>query len=100
MGRQIAIHAGLARIALDNVPERLARHAIATAGGKQIVGAAIEQNIVARTTDEGLHPAHRLLTQRNQAFAIAPAQHAHHALIQVDLAKSEADQPETRRPVA
>src|ERR1700722_2916709 len=83
MRRQIAIDARLARIALDDVPERLARHAIPTAGRKQAIGAAIEQDVVAGPRIESLEPAHRFLAERNQALAVALADHPHYALMEV-----------------
>src|SRR6185437_2544049 len=90
--RELAIHAGLARVALDDVPEGLARHAITASRREHAVGAAIEQDVVAWTVDEGGQPAHGLLAQRNQPLAITLAKHADDALIQIDLRELQAHQ--------
>ena len=50
--RQLFRNARLAGIALDDVPERLARHAIAAARGKEVIGLTLQQNLRARTARE------------------------------------------------
>src|SRR5204862_8255504 len=69
----------------DDVPESLARHAITAAGGKQVVGLALEQDLAAGAAVEVLERAHRLLAERNEPLAIALAENADDALVQVDL---------------
>src|SRR5947208_15974149 len=58
MRRQFLRDAGLARVALDDVPEGLARHAIAAAGREQIVSLALEQNLTPRAIGKFGHPTH------------------------------------------
>src|SRR5262245_45001022 len=67
--RQVPLDTGCARIALDDVPEGLARHALTAARGEQVVGLTLEQNLAARTVDETLQPVDRLLAERNESFA-------------------------------
>ena len=76
---------GLARVALDDVPEGLARHAIATARGEEVVGLALEQDLPARTPAEFLERPHRLFTERNEPLAIALAEDADDALVDIEL---------------
>ena len=52
MRRQFHFHAGLQRIALDDVPERLTCHAVPTTGGEEVIGGAVEQNFRARCPQE------------------------------------------------
>ena len=85
MGREVPVDAGLAGITLDDVPERLARHAISAARREEKIGAAVEQNVSAPAVYEGLEPSHGFLAERNQALAIALAEHANDALIEIDL---------------
>ncbi len=99
MRRQFFLDAGLFGITFDDVPKRLARHAIAAARGKQIVRLAFQQDLNARALHELLQPLHGLLAQRNQALAVAFADNAHHTLIQVHLIVLEAHEfgdPQTR----
>src|ERR1700739_4207693 len=83
--REFLADAGLARVTLDDVPEGLARHAIATPGREQVVGLALEQDLAARAAREFLERAHRLLAERNQPLAIALAEDPDDALVEVDL---------------
>ena len=87
--RQLFADAGLARVALDDVPEGLARHAITAARGKQVIGLAFEQDLTARAPVEFPDRAHRLLAERNESLAIALAENADNALVQVDLALAQ-----------
>src|SRR5262249_10071970 len=82
----------LARITLDDVPESLARHAVATPGGKQVVSLPLEKNFAARATGKLGQPAHRLLAQRNQPLAVTFAEYADDALIDIHLAVTQVDQ--------
>src|SRR5262245_25032295 len=54
--REILGHPGLAGVALDDVPERLAGHAIAAAGREQEVGLTLEQDLDAWALQELLDP--------------------------------------------
>ncbi len=83
---------GLLRVALDDVPERLARHAIATACRKQVVGLALEQDLHARAVHELFDPVLRFVAERNQPFAVALADDPEHALVQVDLTHLQIDE--------
>ena len=83
---------GLAGIALDDVPEGLARHAIAAARREQIIGRAVEQDLAARRADEVRQPAHGFLAERNEPLAIALADDADDALVEVDLVVLEVHQ--------
>src|SRR5258708_20433262 len=85
MRREFLLDAGFLGIALDDVPERLARHAVAAAGREQVVGLPFQQYFDSRSLHELLQPLHRFVAERYQTFAIALADHAHHALIEIDL---------------
>src|SRR5580698_3041952 len=98
--REFLRDAGFARVALDDVPEGLARHPIATSRREQVVGLALEQDLTARAPCKIFQPAHRFLTQRDEAFAVAFTEDADHALGSVDLAVTEIDElgyPQARR---
>src|SRR3954464_15599243 len=86
MRREIFVYAGLACVALDDVPEGLARHAIAAASRKQVIGLALEQDLRARSARELTEPANGFLAERNEPLAIALAEDTDHALVQVHLA--------------
>src|SRR5882724_7727190 len=92
MRRKVFGDSGLAGVALDDVPERLARHAIATPRGKQVVSLALEQNLAARAAGKLRQPAHRFLTQGNQPLAVSLAEYANDALIDVDLPMAQVDE--------
>src|SRR5688500_11436451 len=87
--RQRLLHTGLLCIALDDVPERLARHAIAAPGRKQKVRLSLEQDFEPWTVHELLQPAHCLFAEWDQALAVALADDTQHALIHVHLARLE-----------
>ena len=83
--RQFTVNTCFFSIALDDVPERLAGHAITTASREQVVGLPLEQNFHARRVDEIGEPALGFLAQRDQAFTIALADDAQDTLVEVDL---------------
>src|SRR6185436_13716267 len=85
-------NAGLLRVALDDVPESLARHAVAAARREQIFGLPLQQDLEPRPAHELLQPADGFLAERDQALAVALADDAQHALIHVDLARLEVHQ--------
>ena len=74
--RQFLADPGFFSIALDDVPERLARHAVAPARREQVVGLALKENLHARAVDKIANPALRLLAKGYQALAIALADDA------------------------
>src|SRR6185503_12247892 len=90
--RQLLLDAGFARVALDDVPEGLARHAVAAARREQVFGLPLEQDLDAGTVDEFFDPVLRLVAERNEPLAIALADDAEHTLIQVDLIDLEIDE--------
>src|SRR5260370_41128130 len=92
MRRELFGDSGLARVALDDVPERLARHAIATPRGEQIVSLALEQDLAARAIGKLRQPAHRLLAQGNQTLAVALAEYANDTLVDVDRSMTQGDE--------
>src|SRR5690349_9333414 len=89
--REFLGNTGLAGVALDDVPESLTRHAIPAARREEIVRLALEQDLAARTAAELLERAHRFLAERNEPLAIALAENADHALIEVDLTLAQVD---------
>src|SRR6187399_1611955 len=90
--RQLFVDDGLAGVALDDVPEGLARHAVATARREQVVGGAVEQDLAARRAHEVRQPTHGFLTQRDQTLAVALAHDPDDTLVGVDLVVLEIDQ--------
>src|SRR4029077_21126702 len=76
---------GLARVALDDVPEGLARHASATTRREEVVRLALVQDLATGAAAEFLERTHRLLAEWDEPLAIALAENADYALIQVDL---------------
>src|ERR1700723_1864025 len=66
MRRELFLHAGFLRIAFDDVPKGLARHAVAAARRKQVVGLPLQQYFNPRALHELLQPVHGLLAQWNQ----------------------------------
>ena len=56
MRRQIAFYTGLCRVALDNVPKRLPRHAVTPAGRKQVFGMTFQQYLPTGSGTEPLYP--------------------------------------------
>src|SRR5690606_27096792 len=64
--RQRLADAGLLRIPLDDVPERLAGHAVAAAGRKQVIGLALAQDLAPAALEVPFQPALCLLAQRYQ----------------------------------
>jgi len=56
--REVLVDAALLRVALDDVPEGLARHAVAAARREQVVRLAVEQDLAARAAHEIRQPAH------------------------------------------
>ncbi len=74
------------------MPERLPRHAIAATGREQVLGLALEQNLAARAIVELANPVLRLVAERDQPLAIALADDAEDALVQIDLTQLEVDQ--------
>src|SRR5487761_654170 len=83
--RELLGDPSLARVALDDVPERLAGHAIAAPGRKQKIGLPLEQDLPAGPVLEVRQPAPRLLPEGYQPLAIALAEDAEHALVEIDL---------------
>src|SRR6185437_7608561 len=98
MRREFLSDPGLAGVALDDVPEGLARHPIAAACREQIVGLALEQNLATRALPEVLQPAHGFLAQRNQSLAITLAEDTNHALSRIHLAVAEVHQLRNTQP--
>src|SRR5512134_2024616 len=92
MRGELADDIRLLGVALDDVPEGLARHAVATARGKQVFGLALEQDLHPRPGHELAQPALRLLAERDEPLAVALAAHAQHALVEVDLALAQVDE--------
>src|SRR5262245_35426729 len=92
MRRQLLLDAGLTRVALDDVPEGLARHPIAAARREQVFGLPLEQDLDTRAVHEFLDPVLRLVAERNQPLAIALPDDTQHALIQVDLIHFQIDE--------
>ncbi len=88
--RQLLADTRLLCIALDDVPERLARHTVSAAGREQVVTLPLEQDLHARAFDEILEPSLRLLAERDQAFAVALADED--ALVEIDLRLLEVDE--------
>src|SRR3569833_1359478 len=84
MRRELFGYTGLTGVALDDVPEGLARHPITPPRREQIVGLALEQNLTARAVEEFRQPAHGLFAQRNQPLPVALAHDANDTLVQVD----------------
>ena len=76
MGRKVFRNIGFPSVALDDVPEGLARHAISAPRREQVISLALEQNFAARAVGEFRQPAHRLLAQGNQPFAVSLAEYA------------------------
>jgi hypothetical protein len=64
----------------------------ATTRREQIIRLPLEQDLHARPLQELLQPLHRFLAERDQAFAIALAEDAQHALVQVDRRELEVDE--------
>jgi hypothetical protein len=96
--RELLGDAGLAGISLDDVPEGLARHAIAAAGREQVIGLALEQDLAARRARELVDPAHRFLAERNEPLAVALAEDADDALIQIHLGVAQVHQLRDTQP--
>src|SRR5882724_1253442 len=92
MWRKLFGDPGLTRVALDDVPERLARHAITASRGEQIVSLTLEQNLAARAVGKLSQPAHRFLTQGNQPLAVSLAEYANDTLVDVDLPMAQVDE--------
>src|SRR5450631_1152029 len=85
MRREFLLDPGFFGITLDDVPKRLARHSIAAPGRKQVIRLALQQYLGARSLHELLQPFHRFFAERYQTLAVALADDAHHALIEIDL---------------
>src|SRR4051794_29264101 len=73
---QVFIHAGLLGIALNDVPERLARHGIAATSWKKAVGLAFEQDLETCALCKIGKPLDGFLAERNEALTIALADNA------------------------
>src|SRR5262249_26784489 len=86
MRRKFLRNAGLTCVALDNVPESLTRHPIASPRREQIVCLPLEEDLAARALRKVLQPAHRFLAERDEPLAIAFAEYADYTLIRVHLA--------------
>jgi len=71
--RELLRNAGLARIALDQVPEGLARHAIPAARREKIVSLALKQDVATCAAAELLERPNRFLAERNQPLPVALA---------------------------
>src|SRR5262245_43522714 len=75
MRRQVLFDAGGTRIALDDVPEGLPRHALAATSRKQIIGLTLEQDRSEEHTSELQSLRHlvcRLLLRRRLSSALFP----------------------------
>ena len=83
---------GLDGIALDELPEGLARHAVAAAGRKQEVADPAAEDVQPWTACIVAQPVAGVLAERHQTLLAALAEDAHHALGQTDLARGEIDQ--------
>src|SRR5690606_37607460 len=90
--RQLLLDARLLCVALDDVPERLAGHAIPAPGREQVVGLALQQDLHARGSHEFLEPAERLVAERDQPLAVSLAHDPEHALVEVHLRLLEVDE--------
>jgi hypothetical protein len=90
--RHLPADASFLGVSLDDVPERLAGHAITATRWKQVVRLALEQNLHARAVDEISEPALRFFAKRNQPLAIAFTDDTKNTLIEVDLRLLEIDQ--------
>src|SRR5690606_11306855 len=89
--RQLLVDARLLRVALDDVPESLTRHPVAPPGREKIIRLALEQDLAARAAEELAQPVLRLVPERDEPLAVALADDAQHALVQVELAHPEVD---------
>src|SRR3569832_1440410 len=91
MRRELLGNTGFTGVALDEVPEGLARHPIAPPRREQVVGLALEQNLAARAVEEFRQPTHGFFAQGNQPLAVALAHDANDTLVQVDLPMAQVD---------
>src|SRR5947208_4567161 len=80
------------RVSLDDVPESLARHAVAPSRREQVVSLTLEQNLAARAVEELGQPAHRLFAQGDQPLAVALTHDANDTLVEVNLPVAEVDE--------
>jgi hypothetical protein len=92
MGRERLADPGLDGIALDELPEGLAGHAVATAGRKQEVADPSAEDVEPRTARIVAQPVAGVLTERDQAFLATLTEDAQHALGQIHLTRGEVDQ--------
>jgi len=60
--RQLTRNFCLLRVALDDVPESLASHAVTTTGRKQVFGLSFEQDFDTRTGKKFTQPVLRFIT--------------------------------------
>ena len=80
------------RIALDDVPERLARHAFATCGDEQRIGSPLTEECCTAITQIAPQPVAGLGTKRHQpVLAAFAADHAHHPFVQADFHRLQRD---------
>src|SRR5690606_11258711 len=85
MRGQWLANTGFLGVTLDDVPEGLARHAVAAPCREKIVSLALPQDIRSSALEIAFQPPLRFLTERDQPFATAFAGNPHDALTQVDL---------------
>jgi len=83
--RQRNRDAGLQRVAFDQAPEHLPRHAGAEAGDEEGLARQPGQDQLARLRQVELQPDLRLGAEGHQALASALAQHAQHGLVHAQL---------------
>jgi len=81
--RHLLAHTGFLGVALDDVPEGLAGHAVAAASREQIISLALKKDLHAGTVAKFFQPTLRFFTQRDQAFAVALADDTQDALIEM-----------------
>ena len=65
MRRKLLLDAGFLRVALDYVPEGLARHAIAAPRWKQVLRLALDQDVNARAFDKVAQPVLSFVAERS-----------------------------------
>src|SRR3569833_4248841 len=90
--RKLFGNTGFTRVALDDVFDSLARHAVAPPRREEVVSLALEQNLTARAVEELGQPAHRLFAQGNQPLAVALAHDANDTLVDVALPMTQVDE--------
>ena len=83
--RHFLVDARFLCIALDDVPEGLASHAVPTSGRKQVVGLTFQQNLHARAVDKISQPALRFIAEGYESLAITFTDDTQDTLVKIDL---------------